>query len=621
MADHGFYITNVRLTGAGVDDAEIALEDGFNVIFGASNTGKTFISQCVDFAFGRTDHPKAIPEARAYEQVHVTIRARETNETLVLRRSLRGGDIAAVMEDGEKLLSTSHSDRNSDNISSLLLKMCGLLGRRVTENGRGKTRSLSFRDLTRLVIINEERIIKSDSPMRSSSYTENTVRQSVFRLLLSGVDDSSIVEKKEAKVSKAEARGKGEVLESLESELLNQIASFKSSESVGDLISRKERLDSAANSIADSLTTQRENYAIVEADRRRIWTRLQQVESRQEVVSQLLARFILLSEQYDSDLERLASIAEVGNHLGELKQERCPVCGAPAEHHDVEHSEQESSPEAVASSASAERNKIRQLKSDLVDTIRQTGEERDTLISERSDLEESLTEIIQRLQNEYQPRVAAALEQYQQIMAERARVGELLGHHERLERIIALRAEAELQPAEKSDSTVVTKVSSGLAEPFCQEVERLLEEWKLPDRGRVTFSEDSQDIVIAGRDRSVDGKGVRAITHAAFSLALNNYCVIRHMPTPSFVILDSPLVVYRKPDDGEESFSPDVKTNFYRQMAAETVNRQVVVLENDDPPDDLESSVNVIHFTKSDYGRYGFIPRPSGKDQGENESD
>lgn len=266
MANHGFYITNVRLTGANVDDAEIDLEDGFNVIFGASNTGKTFISQCVDFAFGRTDPPKAIPESRSYEQVHVTIQIRETSEKIVLRRSLHGGDIAAVMGDGEKILSATHSDRNSDNISSMLLEMCGLLGKRVTESARGKTRSLSFRDLTRLVIINEERIIKSDSPIRSSSYTENTVRQSVFRLLASGVDDSSVVEKKEAKVSKAEARGKGAVLESLESELLNKIALFKSTESVSDLISRKERLDSAAQSIADSLTTQRENYDSVETE-------------------------------------------------------------------------------------------------------------------------------------------------------------------------------------------------------------------------------------------------------------------------------------------------------------------------------------------------------------------
>lgn len=608
VAEFGFYITQVRLTGNGVDPAQVDLKDGFNVIFGASNTGKTYISQCIDFALGRSDRPKDIPEARVYDTVHVGLRSRRSNDAIRLRRSLRGGDIAAIIgESTEKTLSATHSDKNTENVSSVLLELCGLAGRRVTENARGKTRSLSFRDLSRLVIINEEVIIKSESPIRSRAYTENTLRQSVFRLLLSGSDDSSVVETKELKVSRAESRGKGEILADLESEIREKISAYESDESVDNLTLRKVRLDASIEAISSSLSDHRASHGAVEQQRRQVWARLQQVESRQEVLSQLQQRFTLLSAQYESDIERLASIAEVGTRLNELREERCPVCGALAENHSVEHSERDASPEIVAAAAAAESEKVQVLMADLADTITETREESEQLGAELVELESTLGEVTQRLQREYQPRVAAILEEYQQAVDERSRLSELLEFHERLERIVGLRVVAETPPP-TSDVTVVTKVSSAQAEVFCHEVERLLKEWQLPDVGRVSFSEESQDIVIAGRDRSVDGKGVRALTHAAFSLSLNNYCVDQDLPSPSFVILDSPLVVYRKPDDGERNFSPDVKANFYRQLALESAGRQVIILENDDPPSDLEESVNVLHFTRSDHGRYGFIP-------------
>ncbi len=618
MTSFGFYISKVRLTGKAAQNAEVQFQDGFNVIFGASNTGKTFISQCIDFAFGRSERPKEIPEARLYEDVHVEIQPRNSNQIIGLRRSLRGGNIAMSVGDEEKVLGVRHSDSDTDNISAVLLGLCGLLGKRVTENARGKTRSLSFRDLTRLVIINEEQIIKSESPIRSSAYTENTVRQSVFRLLLSGVDDSSIVERKERKVLKAEVQGKSEVLERLESEIRQRIEEFKTNESYEDLKARKEKLDSSMRSISGSLTAQRESHKEVETERQQIWTRLQQVESRQEVISQLVVRFSLLSEQYDSDLDRLAAISEVGDRLEQLNEERCPVCGSLAEHHHDDFAIQESSPEVVASAATAEAQKVLELKSDLADTIREVIAERDSLATEKVQLESAFEDVTNKLKAEFRPRVAAALELYQQVSDERATVDEMLQLFQRLEKISTLKAEVETPPPPDPESEVVTIVSTALAEPFCQEVERLLEAWRLPDVGRVTFSEESQDIVIAGRDRSVDGKGVRAITHAAFSIALNNYCVSRSMPTASFVILDSPLVVYRKPDEGEEQFSVDVKASFYRNVATESANRQVIVFENDDPPDDLDESVNSIHFTKSSKGRYGFIPLSTDGNPGDN---
>ena len=132
--------------------------------------------------------------------------------------------------------------------------------------------------------------------------------------------------------------------------------------------------------------------------------------------------------------------------------------------------------------------------------------------------------------------------------------------------------------------------------------------WRFPNVGRVTFSDADQDLVISGRRRASHGKGVRAIAHAAFNLALLSYCAKQDRPHPGLVLIDSPLVVYREPDAGEGSFSREVKDSFYKSVAEDFKGNQVIIFENEDPPADIAESANVIRFTGAQHGRPGFIP-------------
>jgi hypothetical protein len=153
------------------------------------------------------------------------------------------------------------------------------------------------------------------------------------------------------------------------------------------------------------------------------------------------------------------------------------------------------------------------------------------------------------------------------------------------------------------------RVRSDEAEAFSQEVESLLRSWHFPGLDRVTFSEGDQDIVISGRARASHGKGVRAIAHAAFNLALLRFCLKEEMPHPGFVLIDSPLVVYREPDTDEGGFSHDVKDAFYWSIAEDFHASQVIIFENEDPPSELSGDANIIRFTGTSHGRQGFIPR------------
>lgn len=52
MNEYGFIILKLKLTGKDIPTAEIDFKRGVNVITGASNTGKSFILNCIDYMFG-----------------------------------------------------------------------------------------------------------------------------------------------------------------------------------------------------------------------------------------------------------------------------------------------------------------------------------------------------------------------------------------------------------------------------------------------------------------------------------------------------------------------------------------------------------------------------------------
>ena len=126
----------------------------------------------------------------------------------------------------------------------------------------------------------------------------------------------------------------------------------------------------------------------------------------------------------------------------------------------------------------------------------------------------------------------------------------------------------------------------------------------------LAFDPERFDIVLGSRDRGSLGKGYRALTHAAFTIALMRYCRRKGIPHTGFVVLDTPLNPLRGRDEGSEgNVSDEIKNAFYRNLALNTTDDQVIVLENTEPPADIRALITYTHFTKNSlFGRYGFFP-------------
>ena len=224
MSDYGFHIRRLALTGPGLEIAEVEFTSGLNVISGPSDTGKTFILQCIDYVFGASSRPEELPEAEAYDKVVLELDAVSDDGRYVLMRALRGGDIALTRPDGStEQLKGKHKPGQTDTVSYFLLQLSGLSDKSIRTNKDGKTRELSFRDVAHLIIVSEQDVIRESSPVHASSGYQQTASRSVFRLLLSGMDDSAVVAVEEPRISRARVEAKTDVLQGMLDQLRDQI--------------------------------------------------------------------------------------------------------------------------------------------------------------------------------------------------------------------------------------------------------------------------------------------------------------------------------------------------------------------------------------------------------------
>ena len=177
------------------------------------------------------------------------------------------------------------------------------------------------------------------------------------------------------------------------------------------------------------------------------------------------------------------------------------------EHHDIHHQTHQVSLEEIVSSCTAEAKKIRTLLSDLQGTLRANDQEVNYLEAERQNKHKDLKTASFQLEDSLLPRVQAALQKLSDRQAQREqilRVVEMLGRVRELEELLS---GIETVGFRKRADGPSTTVGADEAEGFSQQVEAMLRSWHFPSLGRVTFSEEDQDVIISGQRRASHGKG------------------------------------------------------------------------------------------------------------------
>jgi len=75
MAFNPLQLRFIRFLGPGKEAVEFSFKPGFNILYGSSDTGKTFLVEAIDFMLGAGDDLRDIPERVGYDSIQLGLTA------------------------------------------------------------------------------------------------------------------------------------------------------------------------------------------------------------------------------------------------------------------------------------------------------------------------------------------------------------------------------------------------------------------------------------------------------------------------------------------------------------------------------------------------------------------
>lgn len=615
MTALGLRIRHLSFLGSSKPPASVKFGPGFNVLYGASDTGKSFVADAIDFMLGGKGPLRDIPEREGYDRILLGME-NLSGDTFTIYRSMSGGSyrvyqglhLDEVPPEGGAELHDQHNDRRDDNLSKYLLKQIGLADRRIRRNRLNETNSLSFRNVARLAIVDEEEIIQKRSPLSDGNLVADTANTSTFKLLLTGVDDSALVSSTRSAAAEYSRSGQLELLAQL---IVQQEARVRQlSGPSKELEEQDQKLQNSMRAREEQLAQKESEYRETSGRRRILRKRFEDANERLTEVRVLLERFDLLERHYTSDTERLAGIEESGSLFAALSDGSCPLCGAePSSQHKSEDCG--GNPEGIVGAAKAEIAKIAVLQADLAQTIDQLRREARNLGRRLPAIEADIDELSLSIEAQISPNLRAMRQSYGELADKRAEVREALGIYETLKDLQDRRTILEAEDAQAGGGNADSDLPASSIDRFATTVMEILQAWHFPNAQRVHFDQKTRDLVIDGKSRIAFGKGLRAITQSAFTIGLLQHCRKQDTPHPGFVLLDSPLLSYKEPDGEDDDLRhTDLKQRFYNYLQNIEDSQQVIIIENTDPPADVQSLTQALKFTgNSEEGRAGLFSK------------
>lgn len=602
----------LRITGPSVTPAEIAFGPGLNVIYGGSNTGKSHIMRLVDYVLGAGRSPEPITEQARYDLVHLGI-VLANGEEKTLVRALAGGNIRVFdglrrdVPAGKDGLALS-AKHGANSISMYLLADMNSAGKRLRTDAKGETKELSFRDFKTHFLVDEAKVQNEESPIQSGQVINRTRELSTFKYMLTGVDDSAL---DLAKPEKGFVDRQAAQLELLDRQIEDVERNIEQSATDPDEV---EGVDAELDQrISDQFRVQEQAEAIYQRlsqERASIRVQMEQTQEREHEIDLLQARFSFLLQHYDADIERLKGIIDAGQVYDAEPDAYCQVCGAAPAHHDRARTCDGNIP-AIIEAATAELQEVGRRRVALVETATELRSEKERILAGLPELQDRLRALSNDIQREV-PSVVTVRSETEALVARRIAIQGELELVRRRAALAKQREEIGVSPGYDATTLIAENQLDGATlDSFCQVVETELQAWEFPDARRVFFETNRRDISVAGKSRAANGKGVRALLHSAFSIALMTFCKNKHRPHPGFVMIDSLFITYRDPSNDEEVeiAQTPLRDKAFRKFKGIDPSLQLIVLENVDVPDWLVDDPQCTHFTgRPGVGRAGLFP-------------
>lgn len=611
MSKHGLIFKRLRLSGGGQQDALLEFKPGANIIFGASDTGKTLIFDCLDYMTGGASLRE--PE-RVKNYAYMWLELEAVGTTYTLRRTLVDNSISLFATSMEEISDSSvftkllKAPGKGEDLAGWLSNQIGFGSAMLVNREKTKSRSkVSIHTLKPLYFVSETDIIQDTSLLQPRQSFEPTLNRSAFKFLLTGDTDSHVSESESAPIKKAKQEGATSALEAFVApyrEELSVLAKRIPLASVGDIVSSISDTEVRIADVAESMKK-------TEKELSRTSHEISSLQDRITSLQILMRRFSILKESYESDADRLRFIIEGTSSVEPLDTTICPTCGQPfTDQNAVELDTQEGLEIVeVRDACLAEIDRIRISSSELDYAINDTSEELNLLEQSMQTLRIEQDGYLQNLNTSYGPELTRLTKLLSSLNEEKHQSSRKSDIERILDRVDL---QNDVSSDDVVDKTPLHKVDETAIRDLCILMDEQLKSWNLDNYTPVGFDEGKQDFLLAGSSRLSKGKGLRAIVRASFVLALQELCRINFRPHPLVVVLDSPLTTFKgsQPQPGDD-LGLEVESAFFSHLQNVPDSMQVIVLENKIPPLEVQKAVNSIEFTGNSNGRYGFLPLES----------
>ena len=216
-----FILRRLAFTGPSKATSDLCFVDGVNVVWGASNAGKSFTVKALDYMCGASATLPDVSERQGYETCWLELDLPMSGRT-TLARALTGGGFRmfdrtideAQGAEPTRILAASHAPK-IESLSSFLLAELGVAGKRVAKNFNGETNAFTFRHFAAYVFTEETPMMAEWSPIRIAAQSGETFDKNVLKFILTGVDDSAVVATKSVGDQRTANAGKIEIVEEM----------------------------------------------------------------------------------------------------------------------------------------------------------------------------------------------------------------------------------------------------------------------------------------------------------------------------------------------------------------------------------------------------------------------
>jgi uncharacterized protein YukE len=596
---------------------------------GPSNTGKSYIVECIDYLFGfepRKNKPFRFDPGLGYDNFKLFTRT--PNGTVIFERRL-----------GENKITLSGTDPNFENraysightakynINSVWLQMIGINEpHKILATKDGKVRQLTWRSMLPMFFIKQEHIARTSSVLINPSVMPSmaeTASKATVLFLMTGMDADSneVVEDKKIRTAKRNA-----VIDYIKS----TVGRFAQRE--GELLEMQRRLKANSPVFAryafDDFSTEIDNISReIEEMQGRINSNIEQSKrlmseiyannGRLTECETLADRFTALRSQYLSDIKRLEFVVD-GNLAHSLlpMTERCPFCDSEV---------QVSGDSSYIDAARAELQHIRVHLTELEKAERDLAKKRSSIESIIEKLENKKRSIDTGVSLELKPRLTELKEKlstYRYIL-ELNKELEVIQNEERTFNKELTEKETDPAPAEiKYD--IDRFFDSNTLQAFGEKLIAILKACHYEGAGSARLNMNTFDLEVGGREKALsNGGGYCGFLNTVLALTLVEYLAEYGEYSPGLLVADSPLSQLSESEFKVKSdtmkaglleYLLSIYKNDIGKSNATTSATQIIIIEQKEKLPMLDSiignapHVKVIEFTHDkNHGRYGFL--------------